>query len=345
MIGRPSGRSFCKDDSISEGSGHSPPRLLLCLSLISRPCPAEAFVALKKAQPGLATELARLPGWKSGSLAAGRIARLAATSTNPEVKEAFAIILKGHAVHDRLSREHGDYVSIGIVAYSLPPYNTALQVLYELAGAAELPPDDCTALSIAISNSFFVTFGDAEVQKSALITSMAFYRFLRSVRDLQTENGRPPLSGYPLEALLQMCRLWGTGMAAPSLANPKAGAATWNGDSSGFFLVPTFNDFRVADTSRWTVAKVDSQESHAGDYRALHAIDGDPFTIWHSSWTSRTPPLPESITIDLGLEQKAAGIVLFARQDHPDGIITGYELFGSSTLGGKEILLSSGRLT
>jgi hypothetical protein len=65
-------------------------------------------------------------------------------------------------------------------------------------------------------------------------------------------------------------------------------------------------------------------------YPASNAIDGDPSTLWHTSWSPRVYP-PQSIRLALGGQYSVQGLQYLPRQDNnPNGVITTYKVFVSS---------------
>lgn len=97
----------------------------------------------------LERELRKLPDLKNAT-AVAKIAYLALNATNPEVKEAFELMIKGGTPD---AREF---------SYSVPRYNTELQVLYWLACQNEFKKDDTLALAIGMANGLWLTMGDAK---------------------------------------------------------------------------------------------------------------------------------------------------------------------------------------
>ncbi len=55
----------------------------------------------------------------------------------------------------------------------------------------------------------------------------------------------------------------------------------------------------------WSVKYADSEESL--EFQAANAIDGDPGTIWHTSWSNAEAKPPHEIQIDLGSSQSLIG--------------------------------------
>ncbi len=79
------------------------------------------------------------------------------------------------------------------------------------------------------------------------------------------------------------------------------------------------------------VAKADSQQV---GYEAPLAIDGDPDTIWHTTWGAQATPYPHNLVIDLQSAQTLSGMTYLPRQDMSNGRIARYEIYAS--MDGKE---------
>ncbi len=76
------------------------------------------------------------------------------------------------------------------------------------------------------------------------------------------------------------------------------------------------------------VVSVDSEEPDEG--AAVHAIDGDPATYWHTAWSGDAPAHPHEITLDIGVEQSLVGLAYLPRQGgNPNGRIAEYEVYVS----------------
>lgn len=58
-----------------------------------------------------------------------------------------------------------------------------------------------------------------------------------------------------------------------------------------------------------------SSENFANDRRAVHAVDGNPRTVWHSQFTGRLATHPHELVIDLGAAYEVRGFRYLARQD------------------------------
>ena len=139
----------------------------------------------------LGMELRRLPDL-SNTTAVAKIAYLALNATNPEIKEAFELMMKGGTPDPR------DF------QYTVPRYNTELQVLYWLALQNEFKKDDTLALAVAMANGLWVTIGDESVKKDVNTDTTQLLAFLRGTNEIQLSTGRPPLEDYPLEAKVSL---------------------------------------------------------------------------------------------------------------------------------------------
>ena len=135
----------------------------------------------------LAWELQAVPD-ATNATAIAKIAYLALNATNPEVKEAFELMMKGGTPSPT------DFT------YTVPNYNTELEVLYWLASSTQLKRDDTLALAIAMVNGLWVTMGDDQVREAVKTDSSDLLAFFRNTSDFQRKMGWTPLEGYPLEA-------------------------------------------------------------------------------------------------------------------------------------------------
>ncbi|MDE5941956.1 MAG: DUF4981 domain-containing protein [Muribaculaceae bacterium] len=79
------------------------------------------------------------------------------------------------------------------------------------------------------------------------------------------------------------------------------------------------------DKSLWTIASVSSQQG--GGEKATNAIDGDPTTIWHTSYGSSEPKCPHEIVVDMGKRYVVTEFIYQGRTDSSNGRIKGYEIY------------------
>jgi hypothetical protein len=135
----------------------------------------------------LAEELRKLPDLTNAT-AVAKITYLVLNATNAEVKEAFELMLKGGTPDPR------DFT------YTVPNYNTELQILYWLALQNEFKKDDTLALAIAMASGLWVTMGDDQVREAVKTDTGDLLAFFRTTSDFQRRMGLSPLEEYPLEA-------------------------------------------------------------------------------------------------------------------------------------------------
>lgn len=76
-------------------------------------------------------------------------------------------------------------------------------------------------------------------------------------------------------------------------------------------------------------AKITADSAQA-DYEATNAIDGDPKTMWHTTWEPTAAPMPHELIIDLSQPIAIAGLSYLPRQDGiANGIIAEYAICAS----------------
>jgi hypothetical protein len=155
----------------------------------------------------LATELEKLPEFDfpyvqfANATAVAQITYLALNASNPEVKEAFELMMKGG------TPDQADF------QYPVPSYNTELEVLYWLACQNEFKRDDTLALATAMVNGIWLTIGDDKVKLAVRNDTTQLLRYLRETDELQQQRGYFQLESYPLEAKLALA--W-TGNESPA---------------------------------------------------------------------------------------------------------------------------------
>ncbi len=72
----------------------------------------------------------------------------------------------------------------------------------------------------------------------------------------------------------------------------------------------------------WKVFSASSEEPDTGF--AHFAIDGDPDTHWHTSYTNGLPSYPHSLAIDMGARMSFSGFICTPRMDSDKGLILRY---------------------
>lgn len=79
-----------------------------------------------------------------------------------------------------------------------------------------------------------------------------------------------------------------------------------------------------------TLGAAISADSSQQGFEPHRAIDGDPSTMWHSSWMPRPAPLPHHLIVELNRPAKLSGITLLPRQDNStNGQIAEYAVYTS----------------
>jgi hypothetical protein len=139
----------------------------------------------------LAKELRKLPDL-SNATAVAKVVSLALNASNPEVKEAFELMIKGG------TPDQSDF------SYPVPEYNTELEVLYRLALQNEFKQDDTLAMSIAMAHGLWVTIGNEQVRNAVYKDTTELLRYFRDTNEIQKQQGYAQLEDYPLEAKLAL---------------------------------------------------------------------------------------------------------------------------------------------
>jgi hypothetical protein len=90
-------------------------------------------------------------------------------------------------------------------------------------------------------------------------------------------------------------------------------------------------DGAVMDRTSWIASADDAETVYAGGAPAAAAIDGDPATLWHTSWfeLEAPPPHPHYLMIDLGASRVVSGFRYLPRQDSSSGRVSVYRFFSS----------------
>ena len=180
----------------------------------------------------LASELRALPEFEpyvqfANATALAQITYLALNATNPEVKEAFQLMMNGG------SPDSQDF------SYSVPIYNTELEVLYWLANSVQFKRDDTLVLAVAMTEGIWLTLGDQNVAAAVKGDALGYLIFLRETDELQKQRGYFDLERYPLEAKI---------------------ALAWRGDQSSVWSYDDPRDFlnKPMDVAayRWATIEV-----------------------------------------------------------------------------------------
>ena len=77
------------------------------------------------------------------------------------------------------------------------------------------------------------------------------------------------------------------------------------------------------DKTNWTIGGASSEETNGEDSgnngRAIHVIDNDIDTFWHSQWQSAQPNYPHSFTVDLNTDELITGFTFYNRTNKYNG--------------------------
>jgi beta-galactosidase len=93
---------------------------------------------------------------------------------------------------------------------------------------------------------------------------------------------------------------------------------------------------------QWTVLYCDSE--HDGEGEAVHAIDGNPNTYWHTTWGEGEPKHPHELQLDMGAVYELAGFAYLPRQGSRNGRVRDYEFYVSTDRRDWGTAVSSGQL-
>lgn len=100
---------------------------------------------------------------------------------------------------------------------------------------------------------------------------------------------------------------------------------------------PTTSKFNIIDRAGWTV-EVDDEEPQGGaSFKSVNVLDGDPTSMWHTTWSADDPdpPHPHQIVVDMKTEHYVDSVIYTPRayDDTKDwsenGNVTDYEVWVS----------------
>lgn len=117
-----------------------------------------------------------------------------------------------------------------------------------------------------------------------------------------------------------------------------------NGQDRQSLKVSRTFDKKVS-TKEWSIQSVSSEEPESGFAR--FAIDGNPETYWHTSYTNGQPNYPHFLNVDMGKTETFDGFVYIPRSDKDsgaaNGVVNGYK-FSISENGKDWTLVKEGEL-
>ncbi|MFE6964049.1 discoidin domain-containing protein [Agromyces sp. NPDC057679] len=103
------------------------------------------------------------------------------------------------------------------------------------------------------------------------------------------------------------------------------------GSATETLSVPTIPPLpNLIDQTKLTIAGVSSEETVSENTPATKAIDGDPYTFWHTSYRNGAVPYPHFITLDLGASYDVTGLEYLTRQNAVNGRMKDYQVFVSA---------------
>ncbi|MFF2389636.1 discoidin domain-containing protein [Agromyces sp. NPDC058104] len=103
------------------------------------------------------------------------------------------------------------------------------------------------------------------------------------------------------------------------------------GSATGTLSVPTIPPLpNLIDQTQLSIAGVSSEETVSENTPATKAIDGDPYTFWHTAYRNGAVPYPHFITLDLGADYDVTGLEYLTRQNAVNGRMKDYQVFVSA---------------
>lgn len=111
-----------------------------------------------------------------------------------------------------------------------------------------------------------------------------------------------------------------------TISTPKGSIAVNEALRTTYFLVrsqPNLADYAEMDRSKWSIAGFSSEEPAEAEWgnggQAMHMLDGDNGTFWHTAWKNASPGPPHHITVDLGEDKELHGLWFLTRQSDHNG--------------------------
>lgn len=106
---------------------------------------------------------------------------------------------------------------------------------------------------------------------------------------------------------------------------PEGSVRAWAAPETGpaIATAPSTREFPlVKGRGEWKILNASSEEPETGF--SHFAIDGDPDTWWHTSYTNGLPGFPHSIAVDMGVPMTFSGFIYTPRMDSDKGLINQY---------------------
>lgn len=119
-------------------------------------------------------------------------------------------------------------------------------------------------------------------------------------------NGKATMYDTPFKLPKGTVRAWAMPNACPAPPTP-----------------PSVREFPlVRGREEWRILSASSEEPETGF--AHFAIDGNPDTWWHTSYTNGLPGFPHAIAVDMGASMTFSGFIYTPRMDSDKGLISQY---------------------
>lgn len=91
---------------------------------------------------------------------------------------------------------------------------------------------------------------------------------------------------------------------------------------NNFTYLSEINIIERLDNEEWSIVDFSSEEAGGEgpvNGYATAAIDGDPATFWHTTWSTASPVYPHYFTVDLGEEKNIGAFEVFRRSNNSGG--------------------------
>ncbi|MBM3892670.1 MAG: discoidin domain-containing protein, partial [Verrucomicrobia bacterium] len=76
-------------------------------------------------------------------------------------------------------------------------------------------------------------------------------------------------------------------------------------------------------------ARIVRADSEANNFPAMHILDGDPNTLWHTSWDAGAPEFPHEVVVSFEKPATLKGVELTPRQDMRNGWFKDFAIYVS----------------
>jgi hypothetical protein len=111
-----------------------------------------------------------------------------------------------------------------------------------------------------------------------------------------------------------------------TIAAPKSNINVNEDLRTTYFLIrsqPNINDYPDYSRTGWTIAGFSSEEPAEAQWgnggEAIHALDDNTSTFWHSQWQNASPGPPHYIIVNMGATKTLHGLWFIDRQNDQEG--------------------------